>query len=97
MSSNRVPINYQVPPFPSLYEIFPAGHAKAHYLYYIQDIWRFTVYWTLILYAITHLSVAVWAVAMQCRNWKICWIVPLIYAVIGSLEALITGSIIGLV
>jgi hypothetical protein len=96
MTSNRVPINYQVPPFPSLYDIFPTDQGKAQYLYYIQDIWRFTLFWTLIFYAVTHLAVAVWAVFMQCRNWKTCWVVPVIYAVIGSLEALITGSIIGL-
>lgn len=96
MSNNRVPINYHVPPFPSLYEVFPTGHNTAHYLYYMQDIWRFTLYWTLIFYAATHLTVAACAMVMQSRNWKVAWIVPLFYAVIGSLEALITGSIIGL-
>ena len=97
MANNRVPINYEVPSFPSLYELFPTqGGAPAHYLYYTQDIWRFTLYWTFIFYAITHWSVVAWAMIMQCRNWKICWVLPLFYSVIGGIEALLTGSIVGL-
>lgn len=96
MTNNRVPINYDVPPFPSLYDVFPSRRGTSQYLYYTQDIWRFTLYWTFIFYAATHLSAAAWAIFMQCRNWKICWVVPLVYAVIGSIEALLTGSIVGL-
>ncbi|PWY65116.1 hypothetical protein BO83DRAFT_402066 [Aspergillus eucalypticola CBS 122712] len=97
MADNRVPINYETPPFPSLYELFPTKSTGAYYLYYNKDIWRFTLYWTLIFYGASHLLVAAWAVAMQCRSWKACLAVPLVYMVIGGLEALLAGSLIGLV
>lgn len=97
MANNRVPINYRVPPFPSLYAIFPTKSTDAsHYLYYTQDIWRYTLYWTFIFFAATHLAVALCALVMGCRNWKTAWIVPIIYGVIGAIEALISGSIVGL-
>ncbi|OJJ31003.1 hypothetical protein ASPWEDRAFT_119895 [Aspergillus wentii DTO 134E9] len=97
MANNRVPINYQIPSFPSLYDPLPTHHTLAYYLYYTQDIWRFTLFWTLIFYAATHLTVAACALAMQCRSWRICLAVPLVYIVIGGLEALLAGSIVGLV
>lgn len=97
MANNRVPINYEIPSFPSLYDPFPTHNTYAYYLYYTQDIWRFTLYWTFIFYGATHFSVAAWAVAMQCRSWKTGLIIPVIYAVIGGLQALMAGSIVGLV
>jgi len=32
---------------------------------------------------------------MQYRSWKIIWIVPIIYTVIGGTEAVIAGNITG--
>ncbi|KAL4889228.1 hypothetical protein BDV59DRAFT_121591 [Aspergillus ambiguus] len=97
MANNRVPINYQTPEFPSLYDPFPRPHNVAYYLYYTSDICRFTLYWTLIFYSATHAAVAAWAVAMQCRTWRISLAIPVIYVIIGCLEALLAGSIIGAV
>lgn len=97
MTDNRVPINYQTPAFPSLYDPFPRPNAAVYYLYYTRDIWRFTLYWTLIFYLSSHLSVAAWALAMQGRSWRICIAIPLVYGIIAGLEALLAGSIIGLV
>lgn len=97
MASNRVPINYQTPQFPSLYDPFPRPHNVAFYLYYTSDICRFTLYWTLIFHAATHAAVAAWAVLMQGRTWKIRLAIPVVYVVIGCLEALLAGSIIGAV
>lgn len=97
MANSRVPINYQIPEFPSLYDPLPAHHKEAYYLYYTKDIWRFTLYWTLIFYAATHLTVAGWAVLTHSRNWNVIWLVPLFYSVIAGLEALVAGSIVGLV
>ncbi|KAJ5988485.1 hypothetical protein N7481_003695 [Penicillium waksmanii] len=97
MSNNRVPIDYQVPSFPSLYDPLPTHHKEAHYLYYTTDIWRFTLYWTLVFYGVSHLTVSVCAILTHFRNWSIIWLVPLLYSVIAGLEGLIAGSIVGLV
>lgn len=97
MANNRVPINYEVPSFPSLYDPLPAHHHQAYYLYYTKDIWRFTLFWTLIFYGATHLTVAGCAVLTHFRNWNVIWIVPLVYIFIAALESLLAGSIIGVV
>ncbi|KAL4917237.1 hypothetical protein BDW62DRAFT_88945 [Aspergillus aurantiobrunneus] len=95
MANNRVPINYVTPPFPSLYDPFPGRNIVPSYLYHTKDIWRFTLYWTLIFYICCYLAVAACALVMQGRNWRICLAVPVIYAVIGGLEAFLAGSIVG--
>lgn len=97
MAANRVPINYQTPDFPSLYNPVPWRHKEAYYLYYTKDIWRYTLFWTLIFYAATHLPVAGCAVLTHSRNWSVIWLVPLLYSLIAGLEGLIAGSIVGLV
>lgn len=97
MANNRVPINYQVPEFPSLYDPLPSHHKQAFYLYYTSDIWRFTLYWTLIFYAISHLAVAGCAALTHFRNWSVIWLVSLLYSVTAGVEALLAGSIVGLV
>lgn len=97
MANNRVPINYEVPSFPSLYDPLPVHHQQAYYLYYTEDIWRFTLFWTLIFYGATHLTVAGCAVLTHFRNWNVIWVVPLVYVFIAALEALLAGSIIGVV
>ncbi|KAF7719518.1 Uncharacterized protein PECH_001511 [Penicillium ucsense] len=95
MANDRVPINYQTPSFPSLYD--PLQQNTAYYLYHTNDIWRFTLYWTFIFYGATHLLVAAYTVLTHFRHWSIIWLVPIVYAIIAAVEALLAGSIIGLV
>ena len=63
--NNTTPFQYHTPPFPSLYWFFgPQVAAEATYLYRIRDVWRFTLYWTLIVFEIVHLTVGLYAVAV---------------------------------
>ncbi|KAL1967871.1 hypothetical protein VTN77DRAFT_2560 [Rasamsonia byssochlamydoides] len=94
---SRVPLDYRAPSFPSLHVPVFGVAGESNYLYYTEDIWRFTLYWTLILYGGAHLAVASCAVAVQWRNWRVMWAVPLVYGVVGCLEALLAGSVIGLI
>lgn len=41
------------------------------------------------------MAVAACALVMQGRDWKICLAVPIVYAVVGGLEAVLAGSIVG--
>lgn len=63
-------------------------------------MWKFTLYWTLILYGLFHLGAVGVAVLMQVgkqrSHWKYLWLVPLVYALIAGAEALIAGTIVGL-
>ncbi|KAF2875066.1 hypothetical protein BDV95DRAFT_603838 [Massariosphaeria phaeospora] len=92
---SAAPIGYETPAFPSLYWPLPMSAIKPHYLYYPSDIWRFTTVWTLLFFGAVHLVVAIWACAVQWRSWKLIWITPIIYAVIGGFEGLIAGSVVG--
>jgi hypothetical protein len=92
-----LPADYSPPPFPSLYDPVFNVAGEAPYLYRLRDAWRFTLYWTLIIYGGAHLGVAACAVAMQWRHWRVMWAVPVVYALVGSLQALLAGSIVGLV
>lgn len=64
-------------------------------------MWKFTLFWTLILYGLFHLSAVGVAVLMQgggkrFSSWKYLWLVPLVYALIAGFEALIAGTLVGL-
>ncbi|KAF7888866.1 hypothetical protein EAF00_009166 [Botryotinia globosa] len=98
---NPAPLDYSTPPFPSLYWPLHPKPGVPNYLYYAHDIWRHTLLWTLIVYGITHMAVAAWAVAMQLGKgknaWQYAWIIPLVYALIAGIEALLAGSLVGLI
>ena len=93
--SNTAPLGYVTPSFPSLYWPFPVKGDQAKYLYHAADIWKFTVIWTLIFYEGVHLATSGYAVAIQWRNWKIIWLAPVVFLIIGGIEAMIAGSVIG--
>ena len=52
------------------------------------------------IFAVFHLVVAAWAVAMQLgknkKAWKYVWIIPLVYALLAGIEGLMAGSFVGL-
>jgi hypothetical protein len=58
-------------------------------------VWRFTLYWTLILFAAFHLASGAYAFFMIPTKMSLG--VPLVFAVVGGIEATIAGSIVGLV
>jgi len=127
--SGTPPLSYVTPSFPSLYWPIRPGPGEAKFLYYIHDVWKFTLYWTFITTGGAHLIVALWAVAMQyaaawqrkryletdvgrsltAKNRKLfgenpiaetfgwVWLVPLVYLTIGGIEALMSGSLVGLI
>jgi hypothetical protein len=94
------PLDYATPPFPSLYWPYRAKPGVANYLYYAGDIWRYTLLWTLIIFAVFHMAVAGFAVLMQLGKgkhaWQYVWIIPLFYSAVAGVEALLAGSIVGL-
>ena len=124
-----VPLSYLAPEFPSLYWPVHANPGESRYLYFLKDIYRYTLYWTLITTVAAHACSAAWAVLMQvasatqrrkyinsprgkaldAKNRKLLgespveetlswvWIVPLVYLIIGASEALVAGSLVGLV
>ncbi|KAF2481725.1 hypothetical protein BDY17DRAFT_317476 [Neohortaea acidophila] len=89
------PLSYSPPPFPSLYWPFPVDGQQVVYLYDAETIWRFTLYWTLICVVGVHIAAAGYACMIQWRNWKVIWAVPVLYTVVGGIEAVIAGNVVG--
>lgn len=69
-------------------------------LYELDEMWKFTLFWTLILYGLFHLGAVGVAVLMQggrrMSSWKYLWLVPLTYALIAGFEGLLAGTLVGL-
>lgn len=73
---------------------------RLHTIYYIQDAWRFTLLWTLIAYAVFHAGavlVTVLTHGWKKSSWSYLWAVPGVYLVAAGLEAVLAGSVVGLV
>ena len=94
---NPAPVDYITPDFPSLYWPFEPRSRPPAYLYYTSDVWRFTILWTLIVYAAVYFTASVYAVFVNMKHWKFLWMIPLVYAFVGGLEAVLAGSFVGLV
>jgi len=115
--------DYQTPPFPSLYWLIgPPDVVHPVYLYHNKDIWRFTLFWTLIFLEAAHLLVGTYAVIIVWwggrsdllragqgekrtltgrglggrGKLKVLWIVPVVYGVVAGVQAVLAGSVIGL-
>ena len=94
--ASLAPVDYTVPEFPSLYWPFRTPHETAKYLYYAHDIWRFTFFWTLLIYEASHLAASGYAVGLHWKKWKLMWTVPLVYLFVGGVEAIAAGTVVGL-
>ncbi|POS85572.1 hypothetical protein EPUL_003400, partial [Erysiphe pulchra] len=96
---NTAPLDYATPPWPSLYWPLTEKIGIPKYLYFTHDIWFYTLLWTLIMFAFTHGVVAVIAVVMQIgkghRSWQYVWAIPLANIVIAGIEAVLAGSVVG--
>lgn len=96
MSTSWPPADYVVPGWPSLF--WPPLEDE-YVLYRIYDMWRFTLFWTLVMYASFHWAAIGIALFVQIgkrrTNWKYLWTVPLVYSAIAGFEALIAGSVTG--
>ena len=99
MAHNDPPPGYETPAFPSLYlHLLDDTPTRQWTLYYLGDVWRFTLLWTLIIYAIFHLGAAAIALAMHWKTrsaWKLLWAVPIVYLLVAGFEAVFAGSITG--
>ena len=94
--NTSVPQGYEPPSFPSLYWPYRPLEQPAAYLYYTKDVWRFTLFWTLIVYVAFHFAASGYATAIQWKNWKLMWLVVIVYLVVSGVEALLAGSVVGL-
>ncbi|KAF9508130.1 hypothetical protein BS47DRAFT_1488499 [Hydnum rufescens UP504] len=100
------PPGYVTPSFPSLHNPALEFHRReeAQYLFYSKDIYRFTLYWTLIMYALTYGACGVWAGIVQAvaarrkgHGLTSSMLVVLVFLTVGSFSAVIGSAVIGYV
>lgn len=99
---NDPPPNYRAPRFPSLNvkTLSDTTIDKNYTLFYLSDVVRFTVIWTLIVYALFHLGAVLVAFSthgLKKSSWKYLWVTPVVYLSMAAFEAVLSGSIVGLV
>ncbi|MBE3047605.1 hypothetical protein IMZ48_34850 [Candidatus Bathyarchaeota archaeon] len=100
MVQRAPPPGYSAPNFPSLtWELTDPTPQKARSLFYVKDIWAFTVLWTVVIYSVFHLGAAAIAVVAQGtkrRGWRVLWAVPVLYLFVAAAQGVLAGSVVGL-
>ncbi|KAL7414243.1 hypothetical protein BDY24DRAFT_414459 [Mrakia frigida] len=91
------PIDYVVPNFPSLYT--PTyDQDGAFFLYFAEDMWRFTLLWTLIVIGSIHFCCGLIAgIVFSRRHPMIAISIPFIATAMGLLMGLISSTVVGFV
>ncbi|EGW31651.1 uncharacterized protein SPAPADRAFT_141055 [Spathaspora passalidarum NRRL Y-27907] len=111
ISSLNIPIGYSTPSFPSLF--WPLGPTRSAYqvalLYYTIDIWKFTVWWTLILFGGLYTIVGIIAAASSLLNKSrhnlniggveimMSFSIVFFYLIIGLTRGFCSGAVVGIV
>lgn len=110
VSSRSIPIGYSTPEFPSIF--WPIGATRPSYLksflYYSWDIWRFTVFWSLLLSGGLYFCVGVLSCCSSILNSHrhntlhsfkafTCVFILVFYVFTGLLKGFIGGAIIGVI
>lgn len=95
VTSSDIAVGYTPPKFPGLTLHFESNDATSEFLYYSSDIWKFTLFWTLIVFAVFYLAAGVIAAVGQRKLFNGIFII-LVYFVWGIGQAFISGSIVGI-
>lgn len=90
-----IPVGYTVPKFPALTMQFKRNDFSSEYLFYTIDIWKFTLYWTLIIFFAFYCAAGVIAAVCQRRFFSGIAII-VVYMLWGLFQAFFSGSIVGL-
>ncbi len=90
--SDTIPIGYSAPLFPSLFNPLTT---EPIYLYFLEDIIRFHVYWSLILYMTTYSLCGLVAFLMMIRKGWFALITFLSFIVVGVLSGAFNGVVVG--
>jgi len=86
------PSDYLEPSWPGLYPPF----ATPNYLYTPYSIWRFTVFWTILLFGLVFLFASLLSLpSFFRRHHRLSLLLPLVFVGVGVLGAFVSGTIVG--
>ncbi|CAO3614148.1 unnamed protein product [Mucor hiemalis] len=106
-TSFRLPYGYRnAPSWPSLYWPFSGDFDPLnlianipHSLYYLADIWRFTMLWSILLSLVVYTTAGIWAFIMLAKSrtfkWHTLILIPFIFILGGFIASFVIGSIMG--
>ncbi|GAA6031934.1 hypothetical protein JCM8097_003349 [Rhodosporidiobolus ruineniae] len=88
------PEGYQEPSWPGLYT--PLKPNAAQYLYTPEQIWRFTLYDTLVLTGFVYFTAGVLcALNFRRRHTRLALLAPVVWSVVGLVLAFVSATIVG--
>ncbi|KNE72096.1 hypothetical protein AMAG_16592 [Allomyces macrogynus ATCC 38327] len=90
-----VPDGYQVPKWPSLYN--PFRPSEGYYMYYRDDILRFTLLWSLVLFTGVYGAAGLWGYLVFARRTKLAILIPVLFLVTAGIMAALSGIVFGYV
>ncbi|QLQ80100.1 hypothetical protein HG537_0D01000 [Torulaspora globosa] len=94
VTNNDIPVGYVTPSFPSLHWPIGDSSTPAAVLYNVIDIWKFTIYWSLIFNEAFYGIAGLCASYTHRRKASGLWLMA-IYLVYGGLQAVAAGTVIG--
>ena len=95
ITTANIAVGYTAPKFPSLTMSFLTDDVASEYLFYFQDIWKFTLWWTMIVFGAVYLASGVLAAVCQRSVFTGLFIV-VFYVAWGEVQAVVSGSVVGL-
>ncbi|KAI9139190.1 hypothetical protein BKA69DRAFT_685763 [Paraphysoderma sedebokerense] len=95
---SRTPLDYVPPEWPSLYDPLSEDDGTSpRYMYNPNDIFRFTLYWMLLLYSSFYGIAGCWAYIVFLRRSKWAVLFPVLFILIGVATAAVFGTVFGFV
>ncbi|CAI1783839.1 hypothetical protein SEUBUCD646_0P04140 [Saccharomyces eubayanus] len=94
ITNNDIPVGYITPKFPSLYWPINSSRYNTAFLYYITDIWKFSLYWTLIFNGAFYVATGLYASLTHRKKAGSIWIFVM-YVTFGGVQGLTAGTIMG--
>lgn len=94
ITSTDVPIDYKTPSFPSLYWPINDRRYDTAFLYFIEDIWKFTLYWTFIFNGAFYGGAGLYASLTHWKRGGGLWIFG-IYMLYAGVQGMIIGTVMG--
>ncbi|KAK4050489.1 hypothetical protein OIO90_005072 [Microbotryomycetes sp. JL221] len=86
------PDGYTTPEWPALYNPVTAPQ----YLYTPGAIWRFVLFWTMVLYAAVFFIMGVWCMTVFIkRHPRLALLAPLIFTTVGLMIAFVSATVVG--
>ncbi|KAL7751400.1 hypothetical protein RI367_003260 [Sorochytrium milnesiophthora] len=92
-----LPNDYTSPSWPSLYNPLNRQTTGGVFMYYREDIWRFSLIWSVVLFTVVYGAAGCWGYTVFFRRTRWAFLLPVVFLFTAGLVGTLFGSIFGLV